>query len=256
VLTEKPFCLNLAEAAEIADAVQTNGIILMAAHNQLFFPSVLQAKQMLLHGDLGKLYAIHSFDCSGRRPSLNLDKSTWDAGARSGMSGWRSDPVQMGGGELIDTGYHPTYRLLFLAGQVPVQTTATTGVFRLNMEAEDTAQVLLKFGDGMLGHIFTSWAMGVPGGRPLLFSIMGEAGQLWGEIDKLYYQPVGFQSPAMVEYPGWNYGRSFHAEIEHFVNCIEQEIEPIHSVAEATDTLRVILASYQAIEERNIATLT
>ena len=30
--------------------------------------------------------------------------------------GWRSDVKQTGGGELIDTGYHGTYRLLSLAG--------------------------------------------------------------------------------------------------------------------------------------------
>jgi hypothetical protein len=46
--------------------------------------------------------------------------------------------------------------------------------------------------------------MRAPGARPTAFNIMAEAGQLWGEMDKLYYQPVGFQSPAVVEFPGWS----------------------------------------------------
>ncbi|MCB0112590.1 MAG: Gfo/Idh/MocA family oxidoreductase, partial [Caldilineaceae bacterium] len=35
LMTEKPLCLNLAEAEEIRKAVDESGIIMMAAHNQL-----------------------------------------------------------------------------------------------------------------------------------------------------------------------------------------------------------------------------
>ena len=70
--------------------------------------------------------------------------------------GWRSDPAKMGGGEYIDTGYHPTYRLLFLAGQTP-EVTAMMGSYRAGLGEEDTANVMMKFADGSLGHVFTSW---------------------------------------------------------------------------------------------------
>jgi len=255
LMTEKPLCLNLEEAADIARAVKQSGVIMMAAHNQLFFPSVLQAKQMIASGDLGKVYMVHSLDCGARRRPLSLNKATWGQPAQRSAHGWRADPDKMGGGELIDTGYHPTYRLLFLAGQQPTAVTAMLGTYRLPLEREDTANVLVRFADGMTGKIFTSWAMRAPGARPTLFNVMGEAGQLWGEIDRLYYQPVGFDSPAMVEYKGWDYGRSFAAEIAHFVDAIEGGFEPLHSVAEATETLRVILAAYQSVAEGKIVSL-
>ncbi len=249
LMTEKPLCLTLDEAADIAQAVKESGVTMMAAHNQLFFPSVLQAKQMIASGDLGEIYMIHSLDCGARRRPLNLDKSTWGQTAGSSGTSWRSDPEKMGGGELIDTGYHPTYRLLFLAGQRPVEVTAMLGTYRLPLQREDTASVLVSFENGVAGRIFSSWAMRAPGARPMLFSVMGEAGQLWGEIDRLYYQPVQFQTPATVEYPNWNYGRSFAAEIAHFVDAVEGGFEPLHSVAEATETLQVILAAYRSVEE-------
>lgn len=255
LMTEKPLCLNLDEAKEIEAAVKAAGITMMAAHNQLFFPAVQQAKQMILKGDLGKLYMIHSFDCSARRRPLPADKQQWDKSPAAFADTWRNDPTKMGGGEYIDTGYHPTYRLLFLAGQTPSEVTAMMGTFRLPLQEEDTANVMLRFPDGSLGHIFTSWAMPAPGSRPLLFSVTGEAGQLWGEIDKLYYQPVGFQQPAVVEYPGWNYGRSFAAEISHFVDAVQQGFEPLHSVAEATTTLRIIMAAYESTDSNHIVRL-
>jgi predicted dehydrogenase len=255
LMTEKPLCLNLDEAKEIESAVKAAGITMMAAHNQIFFPAVQQAKQMIMSGDLGKLYMIHSFDCSARRRPLSPDKHNWGKTGVAFSDTWRSDPAKMGGGEYIDTGYHPTYRLLFLAGQTPVEVTAMMGTFRLPLQEEDTANVMLKFADGMLGHVFTSWAMPAPGSRPILFSVTGEAGQIWGEIDKLYYQPVGFQQPAVVEYPGWDYARSFGAEIAHFVDAIQGGFEPLHSVTEATDTLRIIMAAYESTDSNRIVKL-
>jgi predicted dehydrogenase len=255
LMTEKPLCLTMEEAADIAAAVKASGITMMAAHNQLFFPAIQQAKQMLMKGDLGEVYMIHSFDCSERRAPLPLNKALWGKETLKADWGWRTDPAKMGGGEYIDTGYHPTYRLLFLAGQKPVEVTAMMGSFRLGLDEEDTAEVLVKFGNGVLGHVYTSWAMRAPGATPMLFAIMGEGGQIWGEIDKLYFQPIGFQTPAVVEYPGWNYSKSFDAEIAHFVDAIANGYEPLNSYAEATETLRVILSAYEATDSNRIVPL-
>ena len=256
VLAEKPLCLNLQEAEDIAQAVKESGITMMAMHNQLFMPSILQAKQMIMKGDLGEIHLINSFDCGTSRGPLNLDKSNW--GQKQGWQWagtWRSDPAKLGGGELIDTGYHPTYRLLFLAGQKPAEVTAMLGTYRLPLQCEDTARVLVKFEGGVMGSIMSSWAMTTPGAPRLRFQVVGEKGQLWGELDKLYYQPIDFQSPATVEYPGWEIKRTAHAAIQHFVDAVQGGFEPLHSVAEATETLRLILAAYRSVEESRIIKL-
>ena len=255
LMTEKPLCLNMEQAADIARAVKDSGVIMMAGHNQLFFPAVLQARQMVMEGDLGKIYMVSSVDAGARRRPLNLNKSSWGQAAGPRRITWRSDPATMGGGELIDTGYHPAYRLLFLAGQKPIEVSAALGTYRMPLQLEDTASVTVKFEDGAMGGIFTSWGLRAPGARPILFSIHGEAGQLWGESGALYYQPVGFQKPAVVEYTGWNYDRTFAAEIAHFCDAIVGGFEPLHSVAEATETLRLILAAYQSAEEKIIVKL-
>lgn len=255
VMTEKPLCLSLDEAADIAQAVKASGIVFMAGHNQIFYPAVLQAKNMLLRGDLGQVYAIHSIDSGARRAGLSQNKATWGEPETAAEWGWRNDPTKMGGGELIDTGYHPTYRLLFLAGAKPVQVTGMLGNYRLPLTQEDSAIALVKFDNGVTGHILTSWAMRSPGARPMLFAIMGEKGQLWGEPDKLYYQPVGFQTPSVMEFPGFTGSQTFAAEIAHFADAIEHGYEPLHSVAEATETLRVILGAYEAVASQRIVTL-
>ena len=73
--------------------------------------------------------------------------------------GWRASAQTSGGGELIDTGYHPTYLLLHLAGGMPVEATAMLSTHRLTfMEGEDSAQVLVRFDNGVVGQMVTSWA--------------------------------------------------------------------------------------------------
>lgn len=257
VMTEKPLCLNLEEAADIKRAVDASGVIMMAGHNQLFFPAVQQAKQMLLNGELGKVYMIYSVDAGARRPPLSQNKATWgqDPGSTGMNKTWRNDPAKMGGGELIDTGYHPTYRMLFLAGQKPVEVSATLGTYRLPLQREDTSNVICKFEDGAMGQVFTSWGLRAPRAKAMLFSVMGEAGQLWGEANALYYQPVGFDQPAVVEYPGFGGAMTFYAEIAHYVDAIEGGFEPLHSVDEATETLRLILGAYRSVQEGIIVKL-
>ncbi|MHB1317141.1 MAG: Gfo/Idh/MocA family protein [Anaerolineae bacterium] len=254
-MSEKPFCLSLDEAEQIREAVTASGTVFMAAHNQLFFPTVQRAKQMIMAGDLGKIYQIDSLDCSARRGPLSTNKATWFSPAARRNTTWRNDPAKMGGGELIDTGYHPTYRLLFLAGQSPVEVSALLGTYRLPLKLEDTANALIKFEDGMTGRLMSSWGLPGPGVADMQFAVMAEAGMLWGTMDKLYYQPVGFQQPATVEFPGWDYDRTFAAEIGHFCDAIAGGWEPLHSVKEATDTLKIILGAYESVEKGKIVKL-
>jgi predicted dehydrogenase len=255
LMTEKPLCLTLDEAADIAAAVKRSGVTMMAAHNQLFIPAMISAKQMLLQGELGKIYMIQSIDCFINQRSLSQDKSTWGQPAAFAAAGWRSDPAKIGGGELIDTGYHPTYRLLFLAGARPVEVTAMMNTYRLALGREDTADVLVRFENGVIGQILTSWAMTSPGSGQTIFTVTGERGQLWAEPDKLYYQPNGFTTPSVLDFTGRMPASTFAAEIVHFVNAIEGGFEPLHSVAEATEVLRIILAAYQSAAEGTIVRL-
>src|SRR5262249_1725208 len=106
VLCEKPMCTNLADADRIAGAVKSAGITYMSAHNQLFMPVVQEAKRLIDEGAIGRVRLVRSQDCF----LAGGGKSNPFAGS------WRAKLETQGGGELIDTGYHPTYRLLHLAG--------------------------------------------------------------------------------------------------------------------------------------------
>src|SRR5665811_327374 len=113
-------CTTLVDAAKIRDVVKDTGVVFMGAHNQLFQPSLLEARRLMAGGFLGAPYLFRSIETFQSRAwpifgKADTDQRDW---------GWRSDIKQAGGGELIDTGYHGTYRLLSLAGSRPVEVTA------------------------------------------------------------------------------------------------------------------------------------
>jgi predicted dehydrogenase len=239
ILCEKPLCLNLAEAEEIGHVISTSGITLMCAHNQLFMPAVHRAKQLLLEGVLGQVYELRTVDAF---------RHTWNM--ESGI-GWRSRRETMGGGELIDTGYHPSYLLLHFAASEPIEVAAMISSHRLHtLDGEDSAQVLVRFADGSVGNIVTSWAYDLPANTGS-FQIVGERGQIYSLGHNLHYRLLG-EEPVTITLPSVN---TYHEEIVDFVACLREKRKPINTEVDGIKVLKVILGAYQSAAEKRIISL-
>nr|WP_205706595.1 Gfo/Idh/MocA family oxidoreductase [Kineococcus vitellinus] len=236
VLCEKPLCLTAEEARRVADAVRGGGVTLMCAHNQLFFPSVAKARELLGSGVLGTVYEVRTTDSFHN----DFDPATM---------GWRASARTSGGGELIDTGYHPTYLLLHLADAQPVEATAMLSTHRLTfMEGEDSAQVLVRFENGVVGQVATSWAYDAAPGTEK-FSVVGELGSLTGTADSLTYRLRSGQEETFT-FPETD---AFVDEIGAFADCLRTGTRPLHTEAEGIAVLGVLLAAYEGARTGTIA---
>ncbi len=237
VLCEKPLCLTPEEAAEVAAVVEETGIVLMCAHNQLFLPAVAKAKELIEAGTIGQVYEVRTTDSFFN----DFDPENM---------GWRAHAKTSGGGELIDTGYHPTYLLLHLAGGVPVEATAMLSTHRLKfMEGEDSAQVLVRFDNGIVGSIVTSWAYQAAANTER-FSAVGELGSLYSDGTKLSYKLRGADEEVSFEFEPVH---EFAAEIEHFADSILNGTRPLHTEKEGIEVLGIILAAYESARSKIIA---
>jgi predicted dehydrogenase len=237
VLCEKPLCLTQAEAADIRAAVRANGVTVMCAHNQLFLPAVAAARATIDSGVLGQVYEVRTTD------------SFYNDFKPENM-GWRAHAATSGGGELIDTGYHPTYLLLHLAGGAPVEVSAMLSRHRLAfMEGEDSAQVLVRFDNGVLGSLTTSWAY-QPAPGTERFSVVGEKGSLTSDGTSLTVKIRGERRTETFDFEAVH---EFAAEVGHFAECIRTGARPIHTEEEGIQVLGIILAAYRSAEERAVA---
>lgn len=240
VLIEKPLCLTLAEAADISQAVASSGITLMCAHNQLFLPAVARARELVSQGALGKVYEARTTD------------SFWND-MHVETIGWRRQRSTAGGGELIDTGYHPTYLLLHLVQSEPVEVAAMLSHHRLTfLEGEDSAQVLVRFADGSVGSIVTSWAYEAPGSTEK-FSVVGEGGSMWSDGTTLNLKPRGGE--LMVERFAEVKPHTYAVEVVDFIDRLRDGRRPLNTEVEGIAVLKVILAAYASADQRRIVGL-
>ncbi len=227
ILCEKPMCMSLAEADTIGAAVKQSGVTYMSAHNQLFMPVVREAKRLIDAGEIGRVMWLRSQDC-------------FRAGGEGGnpfAGSWRADLKTQGGGELIDTGYHPSYRLLYLAGSPAVSIHGQMGRYVQQIEGEDTASVQVRFENGAIGEILTSWAFPLPHGTHQIH-VMGENGQIFGSENTLHQLPKGSTEPTTRTFDAVD---TIEAEISHFADCLREGTRPIHGVDEGRAVLELIL---------------
>ena len=236
ILCEKPLCLTVLQADEVHQAVSASGVTLMCAHNQLYLPAVTKAKQLLDDGVLGTVYEVRTTD------SFYNDFDPQNMG-------WRASTATSGGGELMDTGYHPTYLMLHFAGGSPVEATALLSRHRLRfMEGEDSAQVLVRFDNGVVGQLVTSWAYDAPPGTER-FSVVGERGSLRSDGRSLTLTLRGSSSQTY----DFEDIDTYAYEIGQFADCLRSGTRPLHTEKEGIDVLCLILAAYEGARSRTIA---
>ncbi len=235
ILCEKPLCLTPEEAARISEAVSRSGVTLMSAHNQLFMPTVAKAKEILDAGVLGQVYEVRTTD------------SFYNDFDPNNM-GWRAKAATSGGGELIDTGYHPSYLLMYLAGSAPVGVAAMLSTHRLAfMEGEDSAQLLVRFENGVVGQLVTSWAY-TPAEGTERFSVVGSEGSLTATANGLTYSVRNGETKHLT----FDEVDTFSAEIKHFAEALLNGTTPIQDETDGINVLGIILAAYASAEKGTI----
>ncbi|HID09730.1 MAG TPA: Gfo/Idh/MocA family oxidoreductase [Candidatus Latescibacteria bacterium] len=234
IMIEKPIARNLKEADEIIKAARRVGIKLMVAEWQRFAPSIVKAREFIKRGLLGKIFLIQV-------NQLGLFK----------VGGWRLSRERMGGGNLIDSGIHAVDALLSLGGDVKLVFSQMGRFVLKEMEGEDTSVTVVRFRNGTIGNLITSWGVSTPGPHAY-FTVYGTDGSLWEKLGKdggLYIRssklPELGEEPVKVDLPEVS---GFEVECRHFVECILQDREPITGPKEARADLEFVIAAYRSAE--------
>jgi predicted dehydrogenase len=250
ILCEKPLCTSMADAAAIGAALDASGATFVMAHNQLFQPSLIEARRLLAMGALGRVSYLRSIEASQQRGPSTGEIPIGLAPGESPWA-WRTDPARMGGGEVFDTGWHGTYRLLALAGERPVSVSALLGRFlHHGMTAEDSGSLTVRFESGAIGEVVTSWAFGLPGDRQ--FEVAGDLASLAGSPTETFFQPHGWHDPQALRHEPVH---TFTAEIGHFLDVVQRGATNLAPFAQGARTMQTITAAYLAAEQERTVTI-
>jgi predicted dehydrogenase len=243
VVVEKPMALTLEDADAMIRACDKAAVRLFVVKQNRFNVPVVKLREALEQGRFGKL-VLGTVRVRWCRPQSYYDQDAW-------RGTWEFD-----GGVLSNQASHHVDLLEWMMGEVDsVFAMSTTAL--VDIEAEDTAVVLLRFRSGALGVIEATTAAR-PKDLEGSISILGERGsveiggfavnelKVWNFVER---QPN--DEHVMQRYsvnPPNVYGFGHQAYYEHVVDCIRNQRQHLVDGLEGRKSLELISAIYESVE--------
>lgn len=131
VLVEKPITLFADEARDLCRRAHARGVTLMVGHVLLFHPAIRAIKALIDSGKIGRLQYVYS-------NRLNLGTVRTEENIL-----WSFAP-------------HDVSIFQYLVGARPIAVESRGAIF-LQPGIHDTTMTMLRYPDGVVGHIFLSW---------------------------------------------------------------------------------------------------
>lgn len=250
IVVEKPMALTLTDADRMIEACDLAGIKLFVIKQNRFNLPVVKLREALEAGRFGKL-VMGTVRVRWCRPQAYYDQDAW-------RGTWAMD-----GGVLTNQASHHIDLLEWMLGEVnSVYAMSRTAL--ANIEAEDTATVLLRFRNGALGIIEATTAVR-PKDLEGSISILGEKGSVeiggfavnqmktWNFLEA---QPS--DEDVMENYsvnPPNVYGYGHKAYYEHVVSALRGSGPHLVDGLVGRRSLELINAIYESIETKREVSL-
>jgi len=243
ILVEKPMALSLTDADQMIAACDRAGVKLFVIKQNRFNVPIVKARAALDAGRFGRL-VMGTVRVRWCRAQDYYDQDPW-------RGTWALD-----GGVLTNQASHHVDMLEWMMGDVE-SVSAMSRTALVNIEAEDTAVVTLKFASGALGVIEATTATR-PKDLEGSLSILGEGGTVvvgGFAMNKMetwsFVKAEAGDSDVMQKYsvnPPNVYGFGHQAYYEHVVDCILHDRKQLVDGLEGRRSLELISAIYESIE--------
>lgn len=250
VLCEKPMATSREEAEQMIEAAKRNNKKLMIGHNQRFVSSHQKARKLIEQGEVGKIYSFRtSFGHGG--------PEGWSA---DGADSWFFKKEQAFIGAMGDLGVHKADLLRYLLGEEFVEVGAFVEMnAKENIDVDDNATLILKTTSGIVGTLAASWAYTAKEDNSTI--LYGEKATLRLEDDPEYSLIVQYNNGEVVKYEldgiqsNEDGGQTTSYTIDHFVESILHDTNPLIDGEEGKKSLQVILGALESVETKRIISL-
>ncbi len=246
VLVEKPFMSTREEADRVIEMEAVSRGHVLVGHHRRYYALVSKAREIIQSGALGKLVAL-----SGQ---WTVRKHN-DYYALDWRKKWQAGPI-------LTNLIHEIDSLRYICGDIETISAELSHEI-CNWEKEDTAALVMRFANGVLGTFVLSdqtaspWAWEFATGETPLFPKSGQnVVRFMGTKGSLDFPNLAFWHYGEA-IPNWNHviksdeicielNNAYVRQIEHFCAVIEGYEVPIISAQDAAATLRATLAVFEA----------
>jgi len=237
VFVEKPFTATSAQAEELIELAERQGLQIMVDHTFLFTGAVRKIKQMIDAGDLGQIYYYDS-------TRVNLGLFQHDVNV------------------LWDLAPHDLAIMDYLLGLEPELIVATGGAHVHSLE--NIAYLTVYFPDNVLAHINVNWLSPV---KVRTTFVGGQKKMLvWNDLDpaeKLRVYDKGAElrteqgvHQALVSYrtgdmfaPKLEEIEALRVETRYFLDCIQNGTKPFNDGHAGLRVVRILEAAEQSLSQ-------
>lgn len=150
VMVEKPLAVNMQHANRMADLARKHNILLLTNYETTWYNTNHEAYRLIQKGEIGGINRIHIYDGHEGPIEIGCGKEFLD---------WLTDPVQNGGGAVIDFGcYGANLATWLLNGERPLR---VYGVLKqqkphLYPNVDDDATIIVEYPSAVV-QIMGSW---------------------------------------------------------------------------------------------------
>ena len=243
VVVEKPMALTLNDADQMIEACDKHGVKLFVIKQKRFNVPVVVLRKALEQGRFGKLI-MGTVRVRWCRTQAYYDQDPW-------RGTWAYD-----GGVLTNQASHHVDLLEWMMGDVE-SVFAKSKQALANIEAEDTAIVILKFCNGALGIIEATTAIR-PKDLEGSISVLGEKGsvEIGGfAVNEMktwnFSETIDGDDEVIEKYsvnPPNVYGFGHQAYYEHIIDCLKNKTPQLVDGLQGRKSLELINAIYESIE--------
>lgn len=166
IYTEKPIASTLEDGLAIAALEKAHGVTVTVGHSARLMAGVRRIGEAIDSGELGRVAMIEA-NFSNER-ALELTPQTWR---------WYKSRAP--GGPLSQLAIHMFDLVHYLGGEITEASSIASKLSPVGAEVDDQSMTLLKFADGKVGYVGSSWT------SPGVFAVrvFGAKGLMHYEID-------------------------------------------------------------------------
>ncbi len=239
VFIEKPIGHRLDGVAGLLNEAEQSDKHLMVGYNLRFHPGLIRFKELLQRGAIGK-----PLSARAEAGEYLPDWHPWED-YRASYSG----SAELGGGAVL-TFSHELDALCWVLGAPSRVVAMAAHASSLEIDTEDTAELVLQFPSGPLASVHVDYLMRPPRRN---LEIVGEAGVLRWEYDQnrvLLYAPQTRQWRIEEGDPRLQRNDMYLAELAHFAACVRGEIaRPLIDGRQGAAILAIALAALRSSKE-------
>jgi myo-inositol 2-dehydrogenase/D-chiro-inositol 1-dehydrogenase len=246
IIIEKPLSVTLEEADEMIKACKKANVKLMYAEELCFAPKYERVRHMVNEGAIGDIYM--------------LKQSEKHSGPHSD---WFYDINLSGGGVLMDMGCHAIAWFRWMLKNTKAKSlyaSLSTVLHNARTKGEDNSVVIVEFENKVIGVAENSWAK--HGGMDDKSEVHGTGGVVYADLfmgnASIAYSKSGYgyaleKADTTV---GWTFpvfeeafNQGYPHELKHFINCVQQNKEPLVTGEDGREVLEIIYAAYASAAE-------